>query len=251
MPRLSLGLGVQTIRKVGGGAPFSPADISGLSLWLKADAGVTLSGSDVTAWADQSGNGNNASSEEGTRPTLVSNTLNSKPVLRFDGTGQKMDLTSSIGGTAYSIFIVCKNNDNENGSMFFWSTDNNFGKYIASITSETYNASARNKFILAQNDAGGGEGESIIAWSSTAVNNNYFIGTAMQNGGGKAYSNGSGGADSLGTFSASNTFNLIGGYGFGYELDGDVAEIISYNRAVNSTERQQVEAYLNTKYAIY
>ena len=40
MPRLSLGLGVHNIRKAGG-ASFSPADISGLSLWLKADAGVT------------------------------------------------------------------------------------------------------------------------------------------------------------------------------------------------------------------
>jgi len=252
MLRLSLGLGVQTIRKVGGGAaPFSPTDLSGLSLWLKSDAGVTLSGSNVTAWADQSGNGNNAAAGEEFEPTLVANVLNSKPVLRFNGAGQQMALTSNIGGTAYTIFIVCKNNDNENGSMFFWATDENYGKYIASITSETYNASARNKFILSENDAGGGEGDSIIAWSSTAVNNNYFIGTAMQNGGGKAYSNGSGGADSLGTFSASNTFDLIGGYGFGYELDGDVAEIISYNRAVNSTERQQVEAYLNTKYAIY
>ena len=242
---------MQNIRKVGGGAPFSPADISGLSLWLKADAGVTLSGSDVTAWADQSGNGNNASSEEETRPTLVSNTLNAKPVLRFDGAGQKMAITSSIGGTAYSIFIVCKNNDNENGSMFLWSTDENFAKYIGSVTATSYNASIRNKFILSENDVGSGEGDSIIAWSSIAVNNNYFIGTATQNGGGKAYSNGSGGADSLGAFSASNTFNLIGGYGFGYELDGDVAEIISYNRAVTTPERQQVEAYLNTKYAIY
>jgi hypothetical protein len=347
MPRLSLGLGVQTTRKIGGGAaPFSPADLSGLSLWLKADAGTTteaeqfisqiiFSGAGtttsngtytrasggttgftgpngntmnfdikeaggfvfqisdatfeditynvviandeitaitlvngespaptattsltatgntiVTAWADQSGNGNNASSIF--PPALVSNILNSKPVLRFNGAWQQMNLTSSIGGTAYTILIVCKNNDNVNGSMFFWTTDNAYERYIASITSASYNASARNKFILAENDAGGGEGEeSIIAWSSTAVNNNYFIGTAIQNGGGKAYSNGSGGTGSLGTFSASNTFNLIGGYGFGYELDGDVAEIIAYNRAVNSTERQQVEAYLNTKYAIY
>ena len=242
---------MQTIRKVGGGAPFSPANVSGLSLWLKADAGVTTSGSNVTAWADQSGNGNNATTIEGIQPTFVANTLNSKPVLRFDGSGQKMSLGSYIGGTEYSIFIVCKNNDNVNGSMFFWTTDENFGLYIASITAASYNASARNKFILSEADAGGGEGDSIIAWSSTAVNNNYFIGTAIQNGGGKAYSNGSGGTDSLGTFGAENNFNLIGGYGFGYELDGDVAEIISYNRAVTGTERQQVEAYLNTKYAIY
>lgn len=255
MARYGYGMSVSgsrtAIRASSGGAPFSPADLSGLSLWLKSDAGVTLSGSDVTAWADQSGNGNNASSSIGTRPTFVSNILNAKPVLRFDGAGQKMALTASIGGTEYSIFIVCKNNDNTDGSMFLWSTDENFGKYIASITSEAYNASAVNKFILSESDAGGGEGDSIIAWSSTAVNNNYFIGTATQNGGGKAYSNGSGGTDSLGTFIASNTFDLIGGYGFGYELDGDVAEIISYNRAVTTVERQQVEAYLNTKYAIY
>ena len=251
MPRLSLGLGAQNIRKIGGGAPFSPANVSGLSLWLKADTGVTTSGSKVTAWADPSGTGNNASAQEGYEPTFVSNILNSKPVLRFDGTGPQLGLTSSIGGTAYTILIVCKNNDNVDGSMFFWTTEGNYGRYIASITSETYNASAVNKFILSENDVGGGEGDSVIAWSSAAVNNNFFIGTAIQNGGGKAYSNGSGGTGSLGTFIESNTFDLIGGYGFGYELDGDVAEIIAYNRAVTSTERQQVEAYLNTKYAIY
>ena len=32
---------------------------SGMALWLKADAGVTTSSSNVTQWADQSGNGNN------------------------------------------------------------------------------------------------------------------------------------------------------------------------------------------------
>jgi hypothetical protein len=239
--------GLSTITR----ASFSPTGLSGLSLWLKADAGVTTSGSDVTAWADQSGNGINAETSPGSEPTFVSNTLNGKPVLRFNGAGQQMALFDVIGGTAYTIFIVCKNNDNVNGSMFFWTSDANYGRYIGSITSAGYNASARNKFILSQNDAGGGEGESIIAWSSTAVNNNYFIGTAIQNGGGKAYSNGSGGVDSLGTFDASNTFDLIGGYAFGYELDGDVAEIISYNRALSNSERQQVEGYLNAKYAIY
>ena len=220
-------------------------------LWLKADAGVTLSGSDVTAWADQSGNGNNASAEEGYEPTFVSNILNSKPVLRFDGTGPKLGLTSSIGGTAYTILIVCKNNDNVNGSMFFWTTEEDFGRYIGVSTDENYNEDARNKFLLSEADAGGGGEGSVLAWSSASATNNFFIGTATQNGGGKAYLNGAGGTNSLGTFSASNTFDLIGGYGFGYELDGDVAEIIAYNRAVTTTERQQVEAYLNTKYAIY
>jgi hypothetical protein len=34
-------------------------------------------------------------------------------------------------------------------------------------------------------------------------------------------------------------------------LDARIAEIIIYNRQVTSTERQQLEAYLNAKYAIY
>ena len=250
MPKLGLGLGIpKPLISGGGSSPVIPP--AGLSLWLKADAGVTLSGSDVTSWADQSGNGNNASSAAGTRPTLVSNTLNSKPILRFNGTGQQMSLTSSIGGTEYTIVIVCKNNDNELGSMFLWTTDENYGLYIGVLTDETFNEDARNKFLLSEADAGGGGEGSVLAWSSASANNNFFIGTATQNGGGKAYLNGAGGTNSLGTFSASNLFNLIGGYGFGYELDGDVAEIIAYNRVLTTPERQQVEQYLNSKYQIY
>jgi hypothetical protein len=37
-------------------APFDPSSLSGLTLWLRASVGVT--GNPVTAWADQSGNGN-------------------------------------------------------------------------------------------------------------------------------------------------------------------------------------------------
>ena len=39
---------------------FSQIPLSGLQLWLKADYGVTLNGSTVSQWIDQSGNGNDA-----------------------------------------------------------------------------------------------------------------------------------------------------------------------------------------------
>lgn len=39
---------------------FTPARLNGLDLWLRADQGITLaSGTDVSAWADQSGGARN------------------------------------------------------------------------------------------------------------------------------------------------------------------------------------------------
>lgn len=63
---------------------IQPNNISDLGLWLKSDTGVTLSGSNVASWADQSGNSNNAVAKTG-GVTVVSNSLNEKPVLRFNG----------------------------------------------------------------------------------------------------------------------------------------------------------------------
>lgn len=45
---------------IGGGSVVSPQTIFGssLKLWLRSDLGITLNGSNVSAWDDQSGNGN-------------------------------------------------------------------------------------------------------------------------------------------------------------------------------------------------
>ena len=39
--------------------------------------------------------------------------------------------------------------------------------------------------------------------------------------------------------------------GYEYYLKGDIAEIIVYDSALSDTNRQNVESYLNSKYAIY
>lgn len=52
--RLGTGLGLGVI---GGGRRFTPKDLGDCVLWLEADTGITLAGSDVATWADQSGNG--------------------------------------------------------------------------------------------------------------------------------------------------------------------------------------------------
>src|ERR1043166_6331903 len=83
-----------------------------LQLWLKADAGVSTNASGgVTAWADQSGNANNAAQPNGAQaPAFVANALNAKPVLRFDGADDFLDVPDSdslsFTGDMASFFVV-------------------------------------------------------------------------------------------------------------------------------------------------
>lgn len=87
--------------------PFwTPAALGNLGIWLRADLGVTQSGT-ISAWADQSGNGNNASQgTSGFRPTYLSASTDNKPAASFDGGDDQLDVTDSgtIGSTtAFSV----------------------------------------------------------------------------------------------------------------------------------------------------
>ncbi|HVX65406.1 MAG TPA: hypothetical protein VHA11_02325, partial [Bryobacteraceae bacterium] len=60
-----------------------------LKLWLKADTGVTLNGTTVSKWADQSGNATDATQTNASlQPVLQTNAVNGRPALQFNGTNQ-------------------------------------------------------------------------------------------------------------------------------------------------------------------
>ena len=75
----------------------------GLTVWLKADAGVTLNGSTVSAWNDQSGAGRNAT--QGTtakQPLYVASADNGKPSVLFDGTDDQLLWTAAPAQTIFA-----------------------------------------------------------------------------------------------------------------------------------------------------
>jgi len=89
-------------------AAFQPTDISGCTLWLDANVGITKDGGDlVSLWEDQSGNSNDAAQATGTnKPLWVNSVLNSKPILRFDGVDNFLRIANSV--TVGTVFIVSK-----------------------------------------------------------------------------------------------------------------------------------------------
>lgn len=88
-----------------------PIPATGLGLWLHADTGVTLNGTAVSQWADQSGNNHTAGqSTAANQPQLISNALNGKPAIRFDGTDDFLSATYPINGLdGLTMFLVSAN----------------------------------------------------------------------------------------------------------------------------------------------
>jgi len=248
----------------------SPIPTTGLSLWLKADAGVTLSGANVTAWADQSGNGFNANGNvvDGVNPTFVSNVKNGKPILRFgnndDATILRTDVTTFGNSGEFTLFTVHQYNETGNT----WATLISKGD-LATEAGTTFEIAAR--FISSDPATSSfgvmGYADDTYGWNflyqePASTSWSIVCGTqSLTNNSQQYHVNGSlaSSSSSVAGINATNIAIGIGNGGSGSEprtadyggFKGDLGEVIFYNRAITTPERQQVEAYLNTKYAIY
>jgi hypothetical protein len=88
--------------------PFSPASVAGLKLWLRADSILFGDNTPLTHWNDSSANAYNLTSGAA---TLKANIVNGKPVVRFNGTSDKLFSTTEINipnGDQYTLYIVMK-----------------------------------------------------------------------------------------------------------------------------------------------
>ncbi|HEB26682.1 hypothetical protein LCGC14_1923580 [marine sediment metagenome] len=107
------------IAAVGGAPAFLPSDIAGLQLWLDANDSATLfqdaakttaagNGDVVGAWADKSGQGNDATqATTSKKPTRQDGIIGGLPVVRGDA-GDDYLATNTGALTAETIFIVAK-----------------------------------------------------------------------------------------------------------------------------------------------
>lgn len=246
----------------------SPGNVSSnLELWLKADAGVTGS-SPVTAWADQSGNGLDATASN--NPTLITDGLNFNPTINFDGSSDRFVTAStalfSTNSSPVTVFVVF---DTDNG------TSQRF------LLNQRYNNNCVTNFQLGYT-AGGtpsrnyglhiGCGHATTAPINTIQDNTFYLmstlilnsGTApsniniFQNGGSETVANVSNGFTDAGSYDTEAVPLDIGvrddTYGAGTSFDGyhdgDIAEIVIYTSTPSTTERQQIESYLAIKYGI-
>jgi hypothetical protein len=226
---------------------------NGLSLWLEADSGVILSGGNVTQWDDQSGNGYTATNSGNV--TYTSSGINSKPAFTFSngflyGTGGSFGLL-----TTFSLCMVVVPDHptfDSNGIMFGVPSDS-----PASVdhgwTSSIYNLSPPAVAMITAfsgNTLSQGN-QDLVYGTPTLIESTYDVGaspkwTLYKN----SVSDGASGLSTAIVVTADNTF-YIGKGPSGYQYGGMIAAIFFYNRVLTSEERQSLETYCNSKYAIY
>jgi hypothetical protein len=194
------------------GTRFQATSITGCIVWVYGDTGITLNGSNVSAWNDQSGNAHHFT--QGTaakQPLFVSNGLNGHGTVRFAG---GMTANSNSLGTAsftlaqpMDIYMVFKTIAHVTNAVILTDTSANaFPEILNGTGNSTISFYAGSSFInvsFTDNTFGvlrfqvnGASGAATVGRSATTTGNVGTNGTstgfqiAQYQGGGVSVSNG-------------------------------------------------------------
>lgn len=231
---------------VSGGSPataFAAGTLPSLAAWYKADAGITLNGATVSAWADQSGVGDsNRNLSQGTagfQPTFVASdsNLGNRPSLLFTAASSTRLVSgawSSAPAQPLTMYMAMRGGSQSNQYI----TDGKAGRGLIQMI----DAGGKAAFY-----AGSTVSSTISLISTSAILCGVFNG-ASSSGYVSHYSN----SDASGNF-GTNTFDGITvGCGFNAAnfFGGNIAEILVYGAAHSAAQRQTVVQYLGTKYGV-
>jgi hypothetical protein len=234
--------------------------VLGAAQWLEADVGVTTDGSgNVTNWADQSGNGHDATqSDSSVRPAFISNGLNGLPVIRFNGAGDFLGITGQVL-TSQQFTIMAVVNDTRG------SGDGSFREAYSNWSGTTFDKSVflgttgQNPVSARFTDDMGGSTDPNHNQTGVGVISNpgtHFIFTGVSDvSDASIYQNANLIADHGSALSTRDLSSTDGPYNIGTQggfefWQGDIAEILVYDRALTASELQSNWDYLDQKFAI-
>jgi hypothetical protein len=245
--------------------PEVPQTVAGLHLWLAADKETSLTGGAAVSQAtDWSGFGNHGVQGNATgQPTYQTGVINGLPVYRFDGSNDHLPITNSDmlaltnNRAGITIFAVASLSATAAAlrDIIFFSTGGGAdatrakigqratGSGVWGITARRNDADAIATVVGGATQTGVQQLTAVLNWANSDAT---------------LYRNGSVEASTTTFLTDGNTQPLnslnvaIGGASFS-TLEpwlGDIAEILVYDRALDSADRATVEAYLATKYGL-
>lgn len=217
--------------------PWAPASLgTSLIAWYdSSDAStLTLSGSNVTAWADKSGNSKTLTLAAGAGPVSGTRTQNGLNVLDFQGA------TSMLGSPVTSsqpctIGIVCLS-DHPDGGLRYVQGDDGAGQAAIYVSGDRFVYTAGSAV-----DAGIAENTSARILSARYNgSSSYFRANGVQTATGNP-----------GNVNGFSSARLGGEATNTYFWKGWIAEVMYISAALSAQDLSDMEAFLNTHWAVY
>ncbi len=222
-------------------AQINPGSISGLRVWFRADSSAVVTGNKVISLNDLSGSNSHATQADTSKqPSLVTNILNGKPIVRFDGVNDFLAtsnflVTASQPNTIFIVWNIAATGSAAQTALSGLNNTESNGIFHALATSRLNIFSG-----------------SSVYYTKTAPFN-HIITTAVYNGANSAMrENGVGRTLTPNSNSGTQGFKMLhigANYGTASFLKGDVAEVIVYNSILTTQQRNDVEQYLRLRYA--
>lgn len=252
---------------------ITPDDITGLTLWLKADD-ANAAGA-ISSWPDQSGNARHATQATGAKqPIKVLNVNNGLPAIRFDGTDDGLATPSfqAFPSKRGSMFVVfkCFQPITANDDLIIGTAGTGSGHTwdLSTVLSSSYDPMFNALYIKELENITEGVpalgsiiGEDIIdtgvGYKTADYGLSGFVLLEMirdEDAVIHYYTNGS--ASSFpavaNTQYDANPINIGNGFVAGNSdpFKGDIAEIVMYDTGLDTINRQKIENYLMKKYAL-
>lgn len=212
----------------------------GLHMWYRADRGVTDSSGAVSDWLNLANFGHSASQgDTDKQPLIVASGFNGEPVIRFDGTDDRLDFTSTPLSEFTVAVVFSADSTGGWGGPLAYGTDGVDGFSIVNGINST--TSYQSELVTYP-------GEAIRSYSDTPIALPFdqkvmvWDSSPTQSLDGLDQNLVSNGPSGWGTPSSS--------IGFSYaHLDGDIAEILIFDRVLSDQERGELELYLADRYA--
>lgn len=210
---------------------ITPNQLPNLALWLRADMGITI-GTGVSAWADQSGNGNNFTQGTGSaQPTLNAS-------------------DASFGGQASLSFAAANSQTLTATSVTISQPDTIYviGQFTTSSNAELIDGNGTRQALA--NNSGANfvfYAGTLVTGSAADLNPHAFA--AIYNGASSSmYVDTSSAANASGNAGANNWGGLILGGTIGGFLQGKIAEVVTYSAAHTSAQVAQLFKYFAGRY---
>lgn len=228
----------QRIQMAASATSQSPAAIAGMMVWFEADAITGLNDGDaVSTWPDSSSNGSDLTQSTGSnKPVYKTGIVNGRPVVRFDGTDDKMATEALTQAQPITSFVVARTNAPAGGSHHtLWSNGSGGIQHYLTLT-DGFHSMWGGSALTGTTDRTQGWHvfEAVYNGASSVGAIDGITDPAVGNVG-------------AGDFSASA---LQVGTNNASFLGGDVAEVILYDSELSADDREAVRGYLLLKYGI-